>query len=144
MIQLVVGAKGKGKTKYLLDKANAAIKESDGRIVYIVKSLNHMHDLDIKIRLVDASRYPLRSGDEFIGFILGIVSSNYDIQQVYLDSFLKLAKLEQLEDDKALVTDYVNQLNYISNMHNVDFIISMSKELEDLDPSIREFAITEF
>lgn len=144
MIQLVVGAKGKGKTKYLLDKANAAIKESDGRIVYIDKSLNHMHDLDIKIRLVDASRYPLRSGDEFIGFILGIVSSNYDIQQVYLDSFLKLAKLEQLEDDKALVTDYVNQLNYISNMHNVDFIISMSKELEDLDPSIREFAITEF
>ena len=71
MIQLVVGAKGKGKTKYLLDKANAAIKEADGRIVYIDKSLNHMYELNNKSRLVDASRYPLRSGDEFMGFILG-------------------------------------------------------------------------
>ncbi|MBR6323063.1 MAG: twitching motility protein PilT [Lachnospiraceae bacterium] len=144
MIQLIVGAKGRGKTKYLLDRANAAIKEADGRIVYIDKSLNHMYELNNKIRLVDASRYPLRSGDEFMGFILGIVSSNYDTQQVYLDSFLKLAKLEKVEDDKALIKDYINQLNYISGLHNVDFIISMSKEFEDLDPELQQFAVTDF
>ncbi len=144
MIQLVIGAKGRGKTKYLLDTANAAIKEADGRIVYIDKSLNHMYELNNKIRLVDASRYPLRSGDEFMGFILGIVSSNYDIQQVYLDSFLKLAKLEHVDDDKERIKDYVNQLNYVSNLHNVDFIISMSKAYEDLDPELQQYAVTEF
>ena len=80
----------------------------------------------------------------FMGFILGIVSSNYDIQQVYLDSFLKLAKLEEVEDDKAIIKDYVTQLNYVSGMHNVDFIVSMSKEIDELDEDIREFAVTEF
>ena len=141
MIQLVVGDKGKGKTKYLLDKANAAIKEADGRIVYIDKSRNHMYELNNKIRLVDASRYPLKSGDEFIGFILGIVSSNYDIQQVYLDSFLKMARLEH---EDAPINDYISQLLTISELCNVDFIISLSMSIDDLNPELRQYAITDF
>ena len=144
MVQLIVGEKGKGKTKHLLDKVNSEIKTIPGNIVYLDKSTKHMYELNNKIRLVDASRYPLRSGDEFIGFILGIVSSNYDIQQIYLDSFLKLAKLEHLDDDQARLKDYVNQLNYVSNLHNVDFIISMSKTYDDLDPELRQYAVTEF
>ena len=142
MIQLVVGDKGKGKTKYLLDKANAAMKEADGRIVYVDKSRNHMYELNNKIRLVDASRYPLRSGDEFIGFILGIVSSNYDIQQVYLDSFLTLARLEEQGD--ATINEYISQLVYISDLCQVDFIISISMNPADLSPELQQYAVTDF
>ena len=143
MIQLVIGAKGRGKTKYLLDTANAAIKEADGRIVYIDKSLNHMYELNNKIRLVDASRYPLRSGDEFMGFILGIVSSNYDIQQVYLDSFLKIAHLESDPMDLSTVIAVLDQLSSISSQFSVDFIISISLTRDQLPEQYREMVTAE-
>ncbi len=91
MVQLIVGKKGKGKTKQLLDKVNAEIKTASGSIVYIDKSSKHMYELNNKIRLIDASTYPLKNSDEFIGFICGIISQDHDIEQMYLDSFLKVS-----------------------------------------------------
>lgn len=135
MVQLIVGEKGKGKTKFLLDKANESVKTADGRIVYIDKSVGHMYELNNKIRLIDASKYPLTNGDEFIGFICGIISQDHDLQQIYLDSFLKNTKIA---DESAKITEYVKQLETISTMFNVDFIISISKSEKDLDEAIKE------
>ena len=73
--------------------------------------------------------------------MLGIVSSNYDIQQVYLDSFLKLARLEH---EDAPINEYISQLAYISDLCNVDFIISVSMNPEDLSPELQQYAITDF
>ena len=72
MIQLIVGEKGKGKTKILLDKVNAEIKNTNGTIVYLDKSSNHMYELNNKLRLIDVSAYSLENSSEFIGFIYGI------------------------------------------------------------------------
>lgn len=135
MVQLIVGEKGKGKTKFLLDKANEAIKTADGHIVYIDKSTKHMYELNARIRLIDASRYPLKSGDEFIGFICGIVSQDHDIQQIYLDSFLKNAKIE---DDSDRIKDYIRQLEDISKLSGAEFILSISKDEKDLDPELKD------
>ena len=74
MVQLIVGKKGKGKTKQLLDKVNAEVKTANGNIVYIDKSTKHMFELNNKVRLISATDYPLKNSDEFIGFICGIVS----------------------------------------------------------------------
>ena len=82
MVQLIVGKKGKGKTKQLLDKVNAAIKSADGNIVYLDKSTKHMFELNNKIRLIDVSAYPLKNSDEFIGFICGIISQDHDLQEM--------------------------------------------------------------
>ena len=71
MVSLIVGEKGKGKTKYLLDMANDAVNTADGNIVYIDKNSKHMYELNRKVRLIDASRFPLKSGDEFIGLLAG-------------------------------------------------------------------------
>ena len=106
MVQLIVGKKGKGKTKQLLDKVNAEIKTANGSIVYIDKSSKHMYELNNKIRLIDASTYPLKNSDEFIGFICGIISQDHDIEQMYLDSFLKVAKLEGKD-----ITECIGQLD---------------------------------
>ena len=95
MVQLIVGKKGKGKTKQLLDKVNAEVKTANGNIVYIDKSTKHMFELNNKVRLISATDYPLKNSDEFIGFICGIVSQDHDLASVYLDSFLKVAKLER-------------------------------------------------
>ena len=68
MIQLIIGEKGKGKTKILLDKANQAIKEANGNIVYLDKSKQHMYELNNRIRLIDVTNFPISNCDVLIGF----------------------------------------------------------------------------
>ena len=94
MVQLIVGVKGKGKTKVLLEKVNSQIQAVEGNIVYLDKSTKHMYELNNKIRLINMADYPVKNVDAFIGFILGIISQDNDLQQMYLDSFLKIANLE--------------------------------------------------
>ena len=69
MVELIVGNKGKGKTKHLLDKVNTVVKEAQGNVVYLDKSTKHMFELNNKIRLIDVSDYLISNSDEFIGFI---------------------------------------------------------------------------
>ena len=90
MIQLIVGRKGKGKTKYLLDKVNAAIKEASGNIVYLDKSGKHMYELNNKIRLINVKDYGITTSEEFIGIVCGIISQDHDLEEVYFDSFLTI------------------------------------------------------
>ena len=132
-VQLIVGKKGKGKTKQLLDKVNAAIKSADGNIVYLDKSTKHMFELNNKIRLIDVSAYPLKNSDEFIGFICGIISQDHDLQEMYLDSFLKIASLEDND-----VSDALKQLKKISSTFNVNFVISLSADKEEIPEEFQE------
>ena len=114
MVQLIVGKKGKGKTKQLLDKVNAEVKTANGNIVYIDKSTKHMFELNNKVRLISATDYPLKNSDEFIGFICGIISQDHDLEQIYLDSILTTAKLEGQD-----VTNALEQLSAVGEKFNV-------------------------
>lgn len=134
MVQLIVGSKGLGKTQYLIDQANEAVKNAAGHVVYIDKSTRHMFELSNKIRLIDASRYPLKNGDEFIGFICGVLSQDHDLEKIFLDSFTKNMKMPE---DPALIREYVDQLEAISAKFKVDFVISISLEKEDLDETLQ-------
>lgn len=135
MVQLIVGSKGLGKTQYLIDQANEAVKNAAGHVVYIDKSTRHMFELSNKIRLIDASRYPLKNGDEFIGFICGVLSQDHDLEKIFLDSFTKNMKMPE---DPALIREYVDQLEAISMKFKVDFVISISLEKEELDETLQE------
>ena len=136
MVQLIVGSKGDGKTKHLLDRVNSQIKTASGNIVYLDKSAKHMHELNNKVRLINVKDYPLTNSDEFIGFICGIISQDYDLEQMYFDSFLKIAHLEG-ED----ISDTLKQLNQISEQFHVDFCISVSLEEKDLPDFAKEQVI---
>lgn len=94
MVQLIVGEKGKGKTKFLLDKVNNEVKDAHGSIVYLDKSPKHMYELNNKIRLIVVPDYMIDSSDAFLGFVSGIISQDHDLEQMYFDSFLKIANLE--------------------------------------------------
>ena len=135
MVQLIVGSLGRGKTQYLIGQANEAVASAQGHIVYIDKNTKHMFELNTRIRLIDASRYPLKNADEFIGFICGILSQDHDLEKIYLDSFLKNLKLPA---DPALVKEYVEQLEAISKKFKVDFITSVSLDKAELDESLQE------
>ena len=136
MVELIVGKIGKGKTKVLLDKVNGAVKEANGSIVYLDKSTKHMYELNNKVRLIDVSGFPIKNADEFVGFICGILSQDHDLEQIYLDSFLKVAKLEGKD-----VTSTLEQLESIGTQFNVTFIISMSLDKEELPEIFHEKVI---
>ena len=136
MVQLIVGKKGKGKTKYLLDKVNSEVKNVAGNIVYLDKSTKHMFELNNKVRLIDVSDYDFKTSDEFVGFVCGIISQDHDLQQMYFDSFLKIAKLED-----SSITSIVNKLEALSNKFKVDFILSVSYDKDELDESLKPMVI---
>ena len=127
MIQIIAGKKGKGKTKHLLDKVNAEVKEVHGNIVYLDKSSKHMYELNNKVRLIDTSEFGLSSSDGFIGFICGIISQDHDLEQMYLDSFLKIAKLEDAD-----ITETIDKLDELGEKYNITFVLSISLDADDL------------
>ena len=138
MVQMIIGKKGKGKTKQLLDKVNTSIKTANGNIVYIDKSSKHMLELNNKSRLIDASGYGLKNSDEFIGFILGIISQDHDLEEMYLDSFLNVAKLEGAD-----ITATIKELDSISKNFNVNFILSVSLDKDELPAELGEYIFIE-
>ena len=138
MIQIIAGKKGKGKTKHLLDKVNAEVKEVHGNIVYLDKSSKHMYELNNKVRLIDTSEFGLSSSDGFIGFICGIISQDHDLEQMYLDSFLRLSRLE---GNEGMIDDCVSQLENVSKLFHVDFVLSVSMDKEELSAGLQEKVI---
>ena len=133
MVELIVGKKGKGKTKVLLDRVNGAIKDANGSIVYLDKSTKHMYELNNKVRLINVTTYPIKNADEFVGFICGIISQDHDLEQIYLDSFLRIANLEGAD-----VTSTLQQLDDIGNAFKVSIIISISLDKEEIPEAFQD------
>ncbi len=138
MIQLILGEKGKGKTKILLDKVNSEIKTAHGNIVYLDKSTKHMYELNNKVRLIDVSSFELQSTDEFTGFIYGILSQDHDLEQMYLDSFLKIAQV-----DEADLNVLLDKLARIGEKFQITFVISISVGAGIIDERFKENIIAE-
>ena len=136
MVQLIVGVKGAGKTKKMLDHVHDSIKNVDGNIVYLDKSSQNMHELDNKVRLINVSEYPIQNTDQFLGFVCGICSQDYDLQEIYLDGFLKISGLEGKD-----ISDALKQLNKISEQFKVNMILSVSMNEEDLPDFARSQVI---
>ena len=120
MVQLIVGVKGDGKTKKMLEHVHNILASTDGNVVYLDKSTQNMHELDNRVRLINVTEYPIQNTDQFIGFVCGICSQDYDLQ-IYLDGFLKIAKLEGQD-----ISSTLSQLNQISEQFHVNMVLSVS------------------
>ncbi|MBQ6834117.1 MAG: twitching motility protein PilT [Lachnospiraceae bacterium] len=136
MVQIIAGKKGKGKTKYLLDMANTAIKEAKGSIVYLDKSVKHMYELSNKIRLINVAEFPVNTAEGFVGFLCGIISQDHDLEVMYLDSFLKLASLEG-EDISATIA----ALDQLSAKYHVNFVLSVSLDADELPENAKDMVL---
>ncbi|MCI8532233.1 MAG: twitching motility protein PilT [Lachnospiraceae bacterium] len=133
MVQLITGEKGEGKTKKMLDCVHEAMKTATGNLVYLDKSAQNIHELDNKVRLINVSEYPIQNTDQFLGFLCGICSQDYDLEGMYLDGFLKIAKLEGQDISEALT-----QLNRISDQFKVKMVLSVSLSREQLPEFARD------
>ena len=132
MVQLIVGKKGKGKTKHLLERVNESVKSATGNIVYLDKSQKHMYELSNKVRLINVSDYMISNCDEFLGFLCGVISQDHDLEEMYLDSFLTIAMLEGGDISHA-----ITKLDSISDKFHVNFILSISMNERDLPDCTR-------
>ena len=138
MVQLIVGEKGKGKTKELLDKVNKEVKEANGTFVYLDKSRKHMYELNNKVRLIDMSEYDIQNSSEFLGFISGVVSQDNDLEKMFLDSFLKFSKMESNDEELGEVLE---RLDTMGKKYGVSFVVSLSKNEEDLPENAKSMVL---
>ncbi len=137
MVKLLVGHKGTGKTKQMVDMANSDIREKNGSVVFISKDDRLKHDLDHQIRMIPMDDFEyVNNIDEYIGFIYGIMSSNYDIEIIFIDSILRHADIA-IRD----LPEFLRRLQVISEKSAIDFVVSLSADLEELDASVRQYEI---
>ncbi len=133
MVQLIVGKKGKGKTKIILDMVNKEVASASGNIVYLDKGNDHMYELNNKVRLINVKDYGVANADEFVGFVRGIVSQDHDLEQMYFDGFLKISCIEGTEQ----VEEVINKLDSISDTYGFKVIASISFDEAELPESLK-------
>ena len=136
MIQVIAGKKGSGKTKRLIDLTNTTAREAAHDVVFLDDDNRYMFDVDHKVRFINAEDYHIHNADMFIGFLCGMLSSNFDIGTVFIDAFLNLCHLELNETEKVVAT-----LAELGGKHNVDFVLSLSADPEELPDHLRQYLI---
>ncbi|MDD2296159.1 MAG: ATP-binding protein [Eubacteriales bacterium] len=137
MVKLLIGHKGSGKTKRMVDMANASLDKVNGSVVFINKNHRLMYDLKYRIRVVCMEDFEhVTNIDEYIGFLYGIISQDHDIEIIFIDSILKHAdvKLEDLEE-------FLSRLASISEKHGPDFVVSISQDIEALGSYVNQYKI---
>ena len=124
MVKLLIGHKGTGKTKQMINLANDQIEDSKGSIIFINKNSRLMYDLKYRIRVICMEDFEhITNSDEYIGFI----SSDHDIETIYIDSILKHADFS-LGD----LPEFLDRLSAISNNYGMNFVVSLSAEKEEM------------
>ncbi len=134
MIKLIIGKKGSGKTKQLIDDVHTAINVENGNIVFICNGDRHVLDLNHSVRLIDVAGIDTADYRVFKSFINGILSQNYDITSVFIDSLFKI-----VPDDLNNLEGFINDLEAISSETNVKFTICISADKSELPEAIYKY-----
>ena len=137
MVQLIIGLKGSGKTKKLVDMVRAAVNEETGDVVCIEKERKLTFDIPYQARLIDAGVYDIGSYEFLRGLICGVHAGNYDITHFFIDNFYKLVNDKSPE---ALV-DFLTWLEKFSNQEKISFVISLSVDAANLPESVLKYQI---
>ena len=133
-MQLIVGVKGSGKTKALIDEVNRVSKETDGVVICVEYGRKLTFDIKYHARLVDAKEYGINDAKTLYGFICGMLSGNYDITEIFIDSALKICG-----DDIESFENFVVELDKILHTHNAECVITASVEPEKLSEKTAKF-----
>ena len=137
MVKLIMGLKGSGKTKQLVDLVRAAVNEGNGDVVCIEKERKLTYDIPYQARLIEAGAYDIGSYEFLKGLICGIHSGNYDITHVFIDNFYKLVK-DRSEESLA---GFINWLDTFSEKENVEFVISISADADNMPDIVKTHII---
>lgn len=136
MLKLIIGVKGTGKTKTLIEMVNKALVSTKGDVVVIEKGNKLIHDIKHQARLIDTDEYMISDAQSLYGFVAGILASNYDVTDLYIDSALKICK-NKLDEFDLLV----NELNKLveCNHNPVNVVITSSIPVEEASETVKKF-----
>lgn len=138
MIQFIVGPKGSGKTKRVIEMANRATEETKGNVVFIDGDHRRMMELKYQVRFINAKEFELRDLNVFYGFLCGIIAGDYDIEHIYIDGIL-----EALGGDVRSIETFVADVKKLSDKFNVRFVITMSGTPESVPVFLKEYVAEE-
>ncbi|MCH5286576.1 MAG: twitching motility protein PilT [Christensenellaceae bacterium] len=136
MIQIIAGLKGSGKTKRLIHMTNDTANTANHSVVFLDKDNSYMYEIDRNVRFVNVTDYHVASAEMFLGFLGGMLASNYDIGYIFIDAFLKLVK-----KDIAEAGDFIKSLEELGQKHEVTFVLSVSADAEQLPDFAKSYVI---
>lgn len=136
MVELLIGKKGTGKTKSLFEKMNNALSVAKGNVVFISNSTSNMYDISSKVRMADTSDFEIKTYSEFLGFICGIISRDYDITNIFVDGTFKIVGSDDLDGFE----DFLNRLQEVSTKFNISFVLSVSIDADAAPDYIKKLA----
>ena len=137
MVKLIMGLKGSGKTKKLVDLVRKAVDEGNGDVVVIEKERKLTYDIPYQARLIDAGTYDVGTYEFLKGLICGIHAGNYDITHFYIDNFYKLVGDKSSDALEA----FVSWLDVFSDAEKIEFFISVSADPETVPASLKKFLL---
>ena len=136
MITLIVGKKGSGKTKKLIECANDAIANSNGNVVVVEKGLKLTYDISHQARLIDTDAYGIQGADALCGFISGICAGNYDVTDIFVDSTLKI-----IGNDLKAFSSFAEKMNALSALADTKITLLVSADTNELPEEINSVAV---
>jgi len=133
LVKIIMGLKGSGKTKKLVDMVRAAVDMDHGDVVVIEKEKKLTFDIPYQARLIDAGAYSIGTYELLKGFLCGIHAGNYDITHIFIDNFYKMVD----DRDPVRLGDFVDWLKGFAEKEGVEFVISVSGDSETADERVK-------
>ena len=137
MVKILAGEKGEGKTKRMIDMANAAGKEAKGNIVFVDDDNSHMYDLHYSVRFVETPKFNMEDPQVFRGFVCGILSQNSDIETIYIDGLNHI--MDRISD--ADFTAFIQELDKTSKEAEMDMVMIISRKTDALPAEVQQYLI---
>lgn len=134
MLKLMIGVKGTGKTKTLIEKVNAAAATSHGDVVCVEKGTQLRFDIKSKVRLVDTEEYLIHDAEALYGFVAGILASNYDVTDLFVDNTLKICG-----GNIGALEAMLENLNSLLQKHDVNVFMTASIPVEEATDTIKKY-----
>lgn len=135
MIEFVYGAKGSGKTKKMIDMANAEVENAKGEILFVNDRDKYRVTVDTKIRFVNSGDFEIKGEDELYGFISGVIAGNYDVDVVYIDNLLRILDAEGPDD----IAGILEKLDKVQKKQSIKFVLSLSCEESTVPDCVKNY-----
>ena len=134
MIKVIYGSKGTGKTKMLIDAANAAVANAKGHLIFITDTKRYMYDLERDVRFIDVTEYDVAGEAALCGFIKGVIAGNHDNEYVYIDGVVRIAGKPVAE-----LAAFFYMLEKVSVSNNLTITVSVSAAKEELPDFVTKY-----
>ncbi len=134
MLKLLIGVKGSGKTKTLIEMVNQAVEASEGAVVCIEKGIKLRYDVNYRCRLINVDEYYVFDAGALYGFVAGILASNHDVTDVFIDSALRICNNDRDAFERLLLS-----LDELADSHKVNIVMTSSLPVDDADDTIKRY-----